>query len=159
MILNALCLQHQEKKLPGIWRICNIVSYPSTTVDGRSCWSVYAWDRGFSCDVISSQCCKLSSCDRYVDFFSHCPVLGKRDKLCCYFLFSSYCNTKLRLSDRNVSTHALLKFQILLWSKSKLTVCFVCLFFLDTAPYKKETKGRGKIMHMCVYVVQALYWM
>ena len=106
--------------------------------------------RGFSCDVISSQFCK--------SFYSRPPCwfpfawtgIGKYNKMSCYFLFSSYHNTKLRLSDNNSKTHTWLKFQILLYSKSKVTAGFVV--FLHTAPYKKETKERGKVMR--VYVLQ-----
>ena len=36
------------------------------------------------------------------------------------------------------------EFQILLWSKSKLTACFVV--FLYTVQYKQETRERGKIL-------------
>ena len=49
------------------------------------------------------------------------------------------------------------KFEILLWSQSKIIVCFVV--FLHTALHKKETKKRGKNhAHMCAYrIVQTLY--
>ena len=63
-----------------------------------------------------------------------------------YVLFSSYHNTKLRPSDKNIKAHTLLKFQILLLSKSEEKAGFVV--FLYTAPYRKETKEQGKIMRV-----------
>ena len=51
-------------------------------------------------------------------------------------------------SDKNISTHTYVKFKILFWSKSKVTVCLVV--FSHIALYKKETNERGKIMHVKV---------
>ena len=59
------------------------------------------------------------------------------------FSFSLYHNTKLQLSDKNISTHTRVKFEILLWSQSKIARFVV---FLHTALYKKETKEQGKII-------------
>ena len=59
--------------------------------------------------------------------------------------FSSYHNTKLQLSDKNISTHTQVKFKILLWSESKVIAYFVVF------PYRavqKETKERGKIVRV-----------
>ena len=55
-------------------------------------------------------------------------------------------NTKLQLSDKNISSHTRVKFEILLWSESKIIMWFVV--FLHTAMYKKETTERGKIMRV-----------
>ena len=68
--------------------------------------------------------------------------------MACYFLSSSYHNTKLRPSDKNVKIHIRLKFQILLYSSSKVTTCFVV--FLHVAQYKKDTKRRCKIVRVYV---------
>ena len=78
--------------------------------------------------------------------------IGKCNKMSRYFLFNSYHNTKLQLSDEKISTHS---FEILIlsmkWIKSFKRFLVV---FLYTASYKKETKRWGKIV--CVWV-QTLY--
>ena len=88
--------------------------------------------------------------DHHVGFLLH--GIGKCNKMSCYFLYSSNHITKLLPSDKNIKTHTQLKFQILLWSKSKVTAGFVA--FLYTAPYKMETRRWGKIV--CVKVHTAL---
>ena len=45
-------------------------------------------------------------CDRHVRFLITWNGIGKYNKMFRYFLFSSYHNTKLQLSDKNISTHA-----------------------------------------------------
>ena len=82
--------------------------------------------------------------DHHLGFLSARNGIGKCNKMAHYFLFSSYNNTKLQLSDKNISTHTLLKLKIPSWSKSKVQAFFV--IFLYTVPYKKETKRRGKIL-------------
>ena len=53
--------------------------------------------------------------------------------------------SKLQLRNTNLCTHIRLKFQILLWSKSKiLSITTFCCFFLSL--YKKVTKACGKIL-------------
>ena len=47
-------------------------------------------------------------------------------------------------------THKLVKFKILLWSKTKITAAVV---FLHTTLYKKERKELSKIMHVWVRTV------
>ena len=70
--------------------------------------------RGFSCDVISRQFCK-SSYSRPPCWFPFAwPGIAKYNKMSHYFLFSSYHNTKLRPSEKNIKTYTRLKFQILL---------------------------------------------
>ena len=62
-------------------------------------------NRGFPFDVISSQFFK-SSYSRPPCWFPFAwPVIGKYNKTSRYFLFSSYHNTKLRPSDKNLKTH------------------------------------------------------
>ena len=89
--------------------------------------------------------------DHHVGFLFTQSSIRKYNKMSCYFLFSSYHNTKLQLSDKNIiSTHIRLKFVFFLWSKSKVQAFFV---FHYTAPYKnmkKETKRQSKIV--CVWV-------
>ena len=46
----------------------------------------------------------------HVGFFFTQSGIGKYNKMSPYFLFSSYHITKLQLSDKNISTHARLKF-------------------------------------------------
>ena len=50
--------------------------------------------------------------DRHVGFFFAWVGMGKYNKMSLYFSFSSYHNTKLRPSDKNIKTHTRLKFQI-----------------------------------------------
>ena len=103
-------------------------------------------NRGFSCDVISSQFCKSSYLRPPCWFPVAWPGIGKNNKISHYFLISSYHNTKLRPSDKIIKIHTRLKFQILLQSKSKVPV-----FFVVFSPYctkQKETKERGKIVRV-----------
>ena len=58
----------------------------------------------------------------------------------CYFLLSSYHNTKLQQSD----TYSRWKFKIFC---EVIKSSFFCCF-LHTAPYKKETKRLGKIVRV-----------
>ena len=104
--------------------------------------------RGLSCDVISNNFAShhTATGDHHVGFTVHGLVLENTTK-CPRTVFSSYHNTKLQPSDKNINTHIQLKFQILWWSKSKIAACFVV--FLYTMMYQKEPKGRkewGKIM-------------
>ena len=72
--------------------------------------------------------------------------IRKYNKMSPYFLSSSYHNTKLRASNKNIKTLTRLKFQILLWTKSEVTADFVV--FLHTLQYKKETRSETK---SCAY--------
>ena len=45
--------------------------------------------------------------DRHVGFLLACNGIGKHNKMSPYFLFNSYHNTKLKQSDKNISTHTL----------------------------------------------------
>ena len=84
----------------------------------------------------------------HVVFLSLQSGIGKHNKMPLNFSFSSYHNTKLILSDKNISTHTRWNLKILRWSKSKLPACFVA--FLHTMLAK-----------LCTYhaysVVQTLY--
>ena len=136
-------------------------------VDVRPCSLGSISYRGFSCDVISSQFCKSSynTIDRHDGFLSLQASMGKcktkpktktkqnkrkqthKQKNAQNFLFSSYHNTKLQPSDKNISTHTRLNYLILLKSESKITACFVHVFHC-AAQYEKETRERGKIERM-----------
>ena len=84
------------------------------------------------------------TCNRSVGFFSAQGGIWKYSKMSHYFLSSLFYTTKLKLRDKNITTHTRLKFQILIWSKSKETAFFVV--FLYTVPHRKETKGRDRIV-------------
>ena len=73
--------------------------------------------------------------------------IGKHNKMSQNFSFSLYHNTKLQLSDKNISTHTQMKFKILLWSESKIIARFIVVF-LHTMLLKKETKEWGKTMRL-----------
>ena len=45
------------------------------------------------------------TCDRHVGFLFTRSSIEKYNKM-CYFLVSSYHNTKLQLSEKNISTHS-----------------------------------------------------
>ena len=97
----------------------------------------------YSCDVMSCQFCKLS--------YSKPPCCfnftwsGKYNKMSGYFSLSSYHNSILRLSDKNIQTQYVkmvnLAMQLV---KSTCNSLFCC--FSYTVSYKRETKERGKIM-------------
>ena len=50
------------------------------------------------------------TCDHHVGFLLAWHSIGKHNKMSRYFLFSLYHNTKLQLSDKNISTHTWWKF-------------------------------------------------
>ena len=85
----------------------------------------------------------------FLGFLSTQSGFAKYNKMPQNFSSNSYHNTKLQLSDKNIWTHTRVKFKIMLWSKSKIRAFFVG-FFPHTALYKKETKERGKFMHVLV---------
>ena len=72
----------------------------------------------------------------------HGPDIEKYNQISQNFLFTSYHNTKLQLSDKNISTHIQVKFKILLWSESKVIAYFVV--FLNTALYKRKPRSGAK---------------
>ena len=101
--------------------------------------------RGFSYEVISSQFCKSSYSQPPCWFPFAWPGIVKYMKMSQYFLFSSYHNTKLRLSEKNIKTHTLC------WNfKSCYEVNqkqqHVLLFFFLYPAMQKETKERVKIV-------------
>ena len=108
--------------------------------------------RRFSCDVISSQFCKLSYPRPPCWFLFTRSGIGKYNKISSYFLFSPYHNTKLQLSDKNISTYTLWKFWFSLWSRwkfwfllwSKIQVQACVVVFLYTAPYNRKPSGGAK---------------
>ena len=51
-----------------------------------------------------------NTCDCHVGFLLVWHGIGKHNKMSCYFLFSSYHNTKLVQGDKNISTHTQCKF-------------------------------------------------
>ena len=72
------------------------------------------FNRGFSCDVISSQFCKSSFSQPPCWFLYAWPGIGKYNKMSRNFLFSSNHNAKLRLRNKHTKTHTRLKFWVLL---------------------------------------------
>ena len=93
------------------------------------------YNRGFSCDFISSQFASHHTRARKVSFLFARDDIGKHNIMFRFLLFSSYHNT-LHLSDKNIRTHTWLKFQILSWRKSSgssgffVLFCFVLLCFV-----------------------------
>ena len=85
------------------------------------------------------------TCDHLVGFLLPQTGMGKYNKIPQNFLFSSYHNARLQPSYK-ILAHTLLKFEILLQSKSKITACFVV--FIDTGSYKRKPSGKEK---SCVY--------
>ena len=106
----------------------------------------YHDNRGFTCDIISSRFCKTSylrpPC--WFPLSSSRSMVLESSKMFCYFLFSSYHNTKLQLSDKNISTNTWFQYQILSWNQKFKHF----LLFFSIPLYKKETKRRGKL---CAY--------
>ena len=90
------------------------------------------YNRGFSCDFISSQFASHHTRARKVSFLFARDGIGKHNIMFRFLLFSSYHNT-LHLSDKNIRTHTWLKFQILSWRKSSgsssFFFCFVLFLF------------------------------
>ena len=85
--------------------------------------------------------------DHHVGFLFPQSGIGKHNKMSRNFWSSSYHNTKLQMRDKNINTHTWVKLKILLWSKSKITACFLqgnlnSLVFLYTTQYKKEIKDK-----------------
>ena len=62
-------------------------------------------ERGFSYDVITSQFCKSSYLRPSCWFHFARPSIGKHNIMSPYSLFSSYYNTKVQLSDKNIHTY------------------------------------------------------
>ena len=94
--------------------------------------------------------------DRHVGFQFTCEGIGKSNKICHYFLFSSYHKTKLQPSDKNINTHTRMKFQILPWSKSKVPASFVV--YLHTALCKRKPSDfENRARLIACRVVQTLY--
>ena len=91
--------------------------------------------------------------NRHVGFLFARDGIGKHNKMLRYFLFSSYHITKL-LSNKNISAHTRLKFQIFLWSKLKVQAVwfsFLCLFVCFLS---KLSCTKGKEMHVCCKIVR-----
>ena len=80
--------------------------------------------------------------DRHVGFLSPQSGIGKHNKMPQNFSFSLYPNTKLQLSDKNISLHTWVKFEILLWRESKITVRF---------PYAVQKGNQGAGQTSCAY--------
>ena len=96
-----------------------------------------------------ANCASHHTRDVHVGFLYLQSGIGKPNKMSKNFSFISYHNTKLQLSDKNISTHTRVNFKILLRSKSKITVCFDV--FLHTTLYKKEIDELDKIVRIqCV---------
>ena len=57
------------------------------------------------------------TCDRHVGFLAPLSGIEKHNKMSHNFSYSSYHNTELQLSDKNISTHIQVKFKILSWSE------------------------------------------
>ena len=89
-----------------------------------------------------------------------CDGIGKSNKMLLYFLFSSYHISRIQQSDKNISTHTRMNFQILPWSKSKVLAFFVV--FLFSIPHCAK-KWNQEILKNCACVnasqlMQTLYW-
>ena len=95
-----------------------------------------------SCDVIRANFASHHTRDCYVGFLFAWDGIWKSNKMFHNFLFSSCHIIKLQPRDRNISTHILLKFQILSYSKSEVQSLFVV--FLLTALYKRKPRDVAK---------------
>ena len=83
------------------------------------------------------------TCDCDVGFLLAWDGIWKCNKMFHNFLLSSCHIIKLQPSDRNISTHILLKFQILSYSKSEVQSLFVV--FLLTALYKRKPRDVAEL--------------
>ena len=81
--------------------------------------------------------------DRHVGFLFTFDGIGKGNKMFHYFLFISCHIIKLQPSDKNISTHTRMNFQILPWSKSKVQAVFNV--FLLTALCKRKPSDFEKL--------------
>ena len=77
--------------------------------------------------------------DRHVGFLSPQSGIGKHNKMSQNFSFIIYHYTKLQLSDKNINSHTQVKFEILLWSESKIIARF--FFFFS---YRTVQKGNHR---------------
>ena len=85
--------------------------------------------------------------DRHVGFQFTSEGIGKSDKMYHYFLFSSYHNTKLQPSDKNINTH------------TRMKISNPSMLLIENSPFRtvhKETREFWKIMR-AYRVVQTLY--
>ena len=67
-------------------------------------------NRGFHVRSHQANFASKSTCNRHVSFLKTRSGIGENNKMPCYFLFSSYLNTKLQLSGKNNGTHNRSKF-------------------------------------------------
>ena len=82
--------------------------------------------------------------DRHVGFLFPQSGIVKHNKMSQNFSFSSYQNTKLQVSDKNISTHTWVKFKSCY--EVNQIACFVV--FLHTLLYKRKPNGIAK---SCAY--------
>ena len=87
--------------------------------------------------------------DRQVGFLFPQSGIGKLNKMSKNFSFSLYHNTKLQLSNNNISTYTQCKFKILLRSKSKITGCFVVFFCTPHCTKRKPRSGYQSCPYKC----------
>ena len=69
-------------------------------------------NRGFYVTSYQANFASHHTRDRHVGFLFAWDGIAKHNKMYRYFLFSSYDIIKLQLSDKNIRTDILLKFQI-----------------------------------------------
>ena len=84
--------------------------------------------------------------DRHVGFLFAQPNIRKHNKMFCNFLSSSNHNTKLHLSDKNISTHTQLTFKS--WCEVNQKLQFVLLYFLSI-PRRKRSQEVWQI-RVCI---------
>ena len=132
LVIAVLIVVNKRIFLSIYYHICLLVFFLSSFLSlwdffflsNHLCYELWYYDklarqttneqtnRGFSCDVISSQFCKSSYSESPCWFPFAWPGIGIHNKMHRYFSFSSYHSIKLRPSDKNFKTHTRLKFQI-----------------------------------------------
>ena len=114
----------------GSWSNCSSCGVPWS----YSKWSYHAIE-GFHVTSYQANFASHHTRDGHVGFLFTWSGIGKYNKMSRYFLLSSYHNTKLQLSDKNICTYSRWKFYFFLWSKLKVQAFL--LFF--SIPH--HTKG------------------
>ena len=112
--------------------------------------------RGFSCDVISSQFCKSSYSRLPCWFPLYMEQYWKIQQNVPLLLTYSYHNTRLQLSDKNISTYTRWKFEFFLWSKLKVQAYFV-VFSIPRHAKGNQAAGQNLARMGAYHFAQSLY--
>ena len=106
--------------------------------------TVYIFNSGFSCDVISSKCCK-SSYQRLPCWFPFHSLVPESTIKCPRTSHLVQIPNYNFRSGKNISTHTRLKFKILFFEVNSIqNNSVLCCFFLILHCTKRKPRSRAK---------------